>query len=174
MRIRAFVVLAALVLAPAAGVNAQEAQPPAEPEVGSVDFGGQFSTMDGDEARYQKYKDMRSSALLDAFKYTRGTDDWVFNVAATHVGYRDQRYVASSATSSGRKSRSRGIRFRSSTARTIEIVSDCCRPHRTGGWATGNTASTTTCRGPCRRCVRCRRARRQPTPRLGRRSSSGS
>jgi MtrB/PioB family decaheme-associated outer membrane protein len=95
MRIRAFVVLTALVLAPSAGVSAQEPPTPAEPEVGSVDFGGQFSTIDGDEARYQKYKDMRSSALLDAFKYTRGTDDWVFNVTATHVGYRDQRYVAS-------------------------------------------------------------------------------
>ena len=93
MRIRAFVVLTALLLAPAAGANAQETQAPPEPEVGSVDFGGQFSTTDGDEARYQKYKDMRSSALLDAFKYTRGTDDWVLNVTASHVGYRDQRYV---------------------------------------------------------------------------------
>ena len=65
-----------------------------EPCVGSVDFGGQFSTTDGDEARYQRYKDMRTGGLLDAFKYTREKENWLFNVTANHVGYRDQKFVA--------------------------------------------------------------------------------
>ena len=49
MRMRAFAVLAALLLVPAAGARAQE---PAtdEPNAGSVDFGGQFTSTSGDEA----------------------------------------------------------------------------------------------------------------------------
>ena len=95
MRIRAFVVLTALLLAPAAGATRQET-PNARPSrsVGSVDFGGQFSTINGDEARYQRYKDLRSGGLLDAFKYTREKENWLFDVTANHVGYRDQKFVA--------------------------------------------------------------------------------
>jgi MtrB/PioB family decaheme-associated outer membrane protein len=93
MRIRAFVVLTALLLAPAASARAQETPTTPLPTVGSVDFGGQFSTMNGDEARYQRYKDLRSGGLLDAFKYTREKDNWLFNVTANHVGYRDQKFV---------------------------------------------------------------------------------
>jgi MtrB/PioB family decaheme-associated outer membrane protein len=95
MRIRAYVVLTALLLAPAAGAIAQETpNTTTEPGVGSVDFGGQFSTINGDEARYQRYKDMRSGGLLDAFKYTREKENWLFDVTANHVGYRDQKFVA--------------------------------------------------------------------------------
>ena len=94
MRIRAFVVLTALLLAPAAGVRAQEPPTTNEPSVGAVDFGGQFSSTDGDEARYNRYKDLRSGALLDAFKYTREDENWIFNATGHHVGYRDQKFVA--------------------------------------------------------------------------------
>src|SRR3954470_8719985 len=95
MRIRAFVVLTALLLAPAAGAIAQETpNTTTEPSVRSVDFGGQFSTINGDEARYQRYKDLRSGGLLDAFKYTREKENWLFDITANHVGYRDQKFVA--------------------------------------------------------------------------------
>ncbi len=91
MRMRAYAVLAALLLVPAAGARAQE---PAldEPKIGSVDFGGQISGTSGDEARYQRYRDLRSGGLLDAFRYNREKDNWSFRVAAHHVGYRDQKY----------------------------------------------------------------------------------
>src|SRR3970040_1820662 len=94
MRMRAFALLTALLLVPAAGVSAQDTQEAAEPRTGSIDFGGQFSSVDGDEARYSRFRDLRSGALLDAFKYTRRADDWQFNAAATHISYRDQRFVA--------------------------------------------------------------------------------
>jgi MtrB/PioB family decaheme-associated outer membrane protein len=91
MRMRAFALLTALLLVPAAGASAQDT--PAEPKNGSVDFGGQFTSIDGDEARYDRYRDSRNGPLLDAFKYTREKDDWLFDVEAGHIGYRDQKYV---------------------------------------------------------------------------------
>src|SRR5215208_4652987 len=95
MRIRAFVVLTALLLAPAASVRAQDTPSnTTEPTVGSIDLGGQFSTINGDEARYQRYKDRRSGGLLDAFTYTREKESWFFDVTARHVGYRDEKFVA--------------------------------------------------------------------------------
>jgi hypothetical protein len=89
---RAFA-LAALLLVPAAGVRAQDTAPGDEPRVGTVDFGGQFSNVDGDEARYDRYRDTRSGALLDAFQYTRENENWLFDATARHVGYRDQRFT---------------------------------------------------------------------------------
>jgi hypothetical protein len=95
MRTRAFVLLTALLLVPAAGASAQDtSQETSEPQVGSVDFGGQFSSVDGDEARFSRYRDLRSGALLDAFTYNRQMTDWHFRAAARHIGYRDQQYVA--------------------------------------------------------------------------------
>ena len=95
MRIRAFVVLTALLLAPAASARAQETPTPApEPTVGSFDVGGQFSNINGDEARYQRYKDLRTGGLLDRFNYTREKENWLFDVTGHHVGYRDQKFVA--------------------------------------------------------------------------------
>lgn len=94
MRIRALTVLTALLLVPAAGLRAQDAPAGETTGGGSIDFGGQVSTIDGDEARYQRYRDYRSSGLLDAFRYNRSTDAWAFDMTADHVGYRDQRYTA--------------------------------------------------------------------------------
>jgi MtrB/PioB family decaheme-associated outer membrane protein len=88
---RAYGLLAALLLVTPAGARAQE---PAtdQPNIGSVDFGGQFTNTSGDEARYQRYRDLRDGGLLDAFRYTREKDNWIFAATANHVGYRDQKY----------------------------------------------------------------------------------
>ena len=94
MRMRAFALLTALLLVPASGVSAQDTPEADEPRTGSIDFGGQFSSVDGDEARYSRFRDLRSGALLDAFNYTRSADDWQFKAAASHIGYRDQRFAA--------------------------------------------------------------------------------
>lgn len=94
MRMRAFALLTALLLVPAAGASAQDTPNADQPKIGSVDFGGQITSTTGDEARYDRYRDSRSGALLDAFKYTREKDNWLFNMTASHVGYRDQKYVA--------------------------------------------------------------------------------
>ena len=95
MRNRATTLLLAMLLVPAGLAYAQDEKAAGEqPAAGSVDFGGQFTTTKGDEGRYERYKDLRTGGLLDAFVYNRATEAWQFNASATHVGYRDQRYLA--------------------------------------------------------------------------------
>ncbi len=70
------------------------------PDLGSlnyVDFGlrGTMFAAGSDEARFQRYRDLRNGPTLDLFRYASGTDHRGFTVQADHVGYRDQRYAAS-------------------------------------------------------------------------------
>lgn len=64
------------------------------PPVGSLDVGARVSDVDGDAARYQRYRDLRDGAFLENFKYRRETDAWLFKSSVAHLGYRDQRYDA--------------------------------------------------------------------------------
>jgi len=92
-----------LVLAPAA-VRAQAPAAPAQagaaqgtadaPFTGTVDVGGMITGTDGDAARYQRYQDLRDGAYTN-LNVGRWTDKYMFAAAATHVGYRDQRYGVS-------------------------------------------------------------------------------
>ncbi len=80
--------------------------PPAEPgentglstlvNPGQIDFGirGTAYGSNSDEARYQRFRDLRNGPFLDAFRFGNATDQRFFDVRAEHVGYRDQRYVA--------------------------------------------------------------------------------
>ena len=63
---------------------------------GQVDVGlrGTLYGSDSDEARYQRYRDLRNGPFLDAFRWARDSDRVSFDVRAEHVGYRDQRYAA--------------------------------------------------------------------------------
>jgi MtrB/PioB family decaheme-associated outer membrane protein len=70
------------------------------PDLGSsnvVDFGlrGTSFGTGSDEARFQRYRDLRNGPTLDLFRYASDTDSRAFKVQADHVGYRDQRYSAS-------------------------------------------------------------------------------
>ena len=47
--------------------------------------------MDGDEARYERYRDFRNG-LYTSFRLNRETTSHLFDGTASHVGYRDQRY----------------------------------------------------------------------------------
>lgn len=62
---------------------------------GEIDAGGQgtFYTNNSDEARYQRYRDLRNGPIAD-FHANKQTEHWSFHATATHVGYRDQRYFA--------------------------------------------------------------------------------
>src|ERR1700681_2403231 len=110
MRTRLWPTAAILLLVPAAlmaqGAAAGSAQPqaPAAPIVGPdlgssnfVDFGlrGTSFGTGSDEARFQRYRDLRNGPTLDVFRYANDTDARTFKVQADHVGYRDQRYSAS-------------------------------------------------------------------------------
>lgn len=67
------------------------AQPPGVH--GTVDFGAMGTSTDGDEARFERYRDTRSGAYTNLF-LNYGSPSWIVNAGASHIGYRDQRYDA--------------------------------------------------------------------------------
>ncbi len=75
------------------------AQAPAPPApsasgwVGTLDFGVLGTTVDGDAARYQRYRDLRTSPFLEDVRLSRERGNWVLDFDADHVGRRDQRYT---------------------------------------------------------------------------------
>jgi hypothetical protein len=92
MRNRSTIVTAALLLASASAGRAQENPPqPATTAAGTVDVGGRFTSTDGDEARYERYRDLRDGVNAN-FSYSKQTPDWMFDAFATNIGYRDGHY----------------------------------------------------------------------------------
>jgi MtrB/PioB family decaheme-associated outer membrane protein len=61
---------------------------------GTVDFGVRATNVDGDEARYQRFRDLRSGVYGTNLLAGRRSEDWTFEVQGWNVGYRDQRYIA--------------------------------------------------------------------------------
>ena len=59
---------------------------------GSVDFGGRLNQVNGDEARFQRYRDLRPGLYASNALAGRRTAEWNFEAQAWNVGYRDQRY----------------------------------------------------------------------------------
>ena len=59
---------------------------------GTVDFGGRVTSIDGDEARAQRYRDLRSGIYASNLIAGRRTEDWTLEAQAWNIGYRDQRY----------------------------------------------------------------------------------
>ena len=104
MRSRMFSFAGALVVAFSASAYAQQTLPaPTDAHAqalaslsgevyGNIDFGGHFSDINGDEARYQRYRDLRDGPILDNFLFARRGETWTLNAVATKIGYRDQRY----------------------------------------------------------------------------------
>jgi hypothetical protein len=91
MRTTYLTLIAALLLIPPAA-RAQAPQAAAsEAPTGQVDLGGMFTATDGDEARYERYRDLRDGAYT-SLTLGRETASYVFDATASHIGYRDQRY----------------------------------------------------------------------------------
>ena len=59
---------------------------------GTVDFGARVNTVDGDEARFQRYRDLRPGVYATTGVAGRRTQDWTLEAQAWNIGYRDQRY----------------------------------------------------------------------------------
>lgn len=59
---------------------------------GSVDFGGRFTQVDGDEARFQRYRDLRPGVYGNNIVVGKRTEDVSIEAQAWNVGYRDQKY----------------------------------------------------------------------------------
>lgn len=91
----AFVVMAAPWRA-----DAQDAAPLPEedsaslfaPRWNEVEFGGRWTSVAGDPARFQRYQDLRSGLIVDGLRVLRENDVWSLQFGADNVGYRDQRY----------------------------------------------------------------------------------
>lgn len=95
MRDRLMIGTAALLLASATVAWAQDKpqQETTAPTSGAIDIGGRFTSTTGDEARFQRYRDLRSGANVNLV-FNKETENWTFNVKAENIGYRDGRYVA--------------------------------------------------------------------------------
>ena len=100
MRNRYLTLTAALLLVPhLAYAQARPAQPSAPAAAapagatGTVDVGGLFTTTDGDEARYERYRDTRDG-VYSGLTLNREGSSYLFDATASHIGYRDQRYSA--------------------------------------------------------------------------------
>ncbi len=93
MRNKLTIGIAALLLASATVARAQGTPPqaPASTSAGTIDIGGRFTSTDGDEARYQRYRDLRDGVNAN-FLYNKETPNWAFDVFAKNIGYRDGRY----------------------------------------------------------------------------------
>lgn len=59
---------------------------------GDIEFGGRFSDIDGDPARYQRYRDLRDGPFARNLTFNRRGAEWTLLASANNVGYRDQRY----------------------------------------------------------------------------------
>ncbi len=114
MRTRLVVAIGALLLASASYAAAQEAAQagptaapqanaatkPADvpaavaPKLGTVDVGFRGTTVDGDSARYYRFKDWRDGGFVERFRFEKVTDASLWHAEANNVGYRDQRYFA--------------------------------------------------------------------------------
>lgn len=65
----------------------------AGPYSGLLEVGPLFTGTDGDEARYERYRDTRDG-VYTSFSLNRLGNSYLFDASAYHVGYRDQRYTA--------------------------------------------------------------------------------
>jgi hypothetical protein len=93
MRNRLMISTAALLLASAPLARAQsQPQPDTTPSNGTIDIGGRFTTTDGDEARYERYRDLRDGVNANIW-YGKETKDWMFDFLAKNIGYHDSRYT---------------------------------------------------------------------------------
>lgn len=98
MRIQRIMMCAAALAASVAAASAQD--PPTRPvpaagvpTTGLFDLGLRGGRTDGDEARLERYRDLRSGAST-FFTMQRNTDSYRFNASFFNAGYRDQSYAA--------------------------------------------------------------------------------
>ncbi len=59
---------------------------------GAVDFGARVTRIHGDQARFQRYRDLRPGVYATNLLAGRRTEGWNVEAQAWNVGYRDQRY----------------------------------------------------------------------------------
>jgi MtrB/PioB family decaheme-associated outer membrane protein len=95
MRTMSALALAVLVAALDAGAQTPptKPEPPNVPSLGELDLGFRGGTVDGDEARFERYRDLREGAA-SFFQVKRHSEKYRFEGTAFNAGYRDQRFAA--------------------------------------------------------------------------------
>jgi Putative outer membrane beta-barrel porin, MtrB/PioB len=95
---RYMTILAALLLASVHPAYAQDpptkpVPPTGVPTTGWFDVGFRGTSADGDQARYERFRDLRNGAAT-LFSMGKTTDQYRFNANFSNAGYRDQLYAA--------------------------------------------------------------------------------
>ena len=62
---------------------------------GSVEFGARLTDVSGDEARYQRFRDMSNGAYPDRLRFQKAASGWAFDFRADQVARDDQRLYGS-------------------------------------------------------------------------------
>ena len=78
--------------AAARGRGAESTRSLFDPTWRQAQISGRWSSVSGDPARFQRYEDLGNGLLLTDVRYAREQDDWLFQVGADNVGWRDQRF----------------------------------------------------------------------------------
>jgi MtrB/PioB family decaheme-associated outer membrane protein len=97
MRVSHGLSIAAVVLIPIIA-SAQQATPPevvavgTGPNGGFIDFGLRGTSVSGEPARYERYRDLGDGAFLGGLRMNREANGWVMTAGADNVGRRDQRF----------------------------------------------------------------------------------
>lgn len=86
--------LALCALLPSAAA-AQEATAGTSTQSGLIDIGVRGSSLTGDAARYERYRDLGDGLFLETFRWKAQKNGWFLDAGADHAGRRDQRYTVS-------------------------------------------------------------------------------
>ncbi|HEY2150504.1 MAG TPA: MtrB/PioB family outer membrane beta-barrel protein [Vicinamibacterales bacterium] len=83
--------------APAAPATGAETRSLFDPTWRQFEVGGRITSISGDQARAQRFQDLRSGVVFTDFKYAKEDTDgnWLYRLTADNVGYRDQKYTGS-------------------------------------------------------------------------------
>lgn len=73
---------------------AAESTPPVD-WTGRIDFGVRGTTLDGDAARYERYRDLGDGLFLEGVRLSKEHKGWRLDFAGEHVGRSDQRLTGS-------------------------------------------------------------------------------
>jgi len=93
MKLRCFSAMTlALLLAPAAA-SAQTIGWTVPTGTNIIDVGGRATSISGDSARYERYRDLGDGLFLEAIRWDGQRNDWLFSLKGDHTLYKDQRYV---------------------------------------------------------------------------------
>src|SRR5712671_6818702 len=90
MHIKTTTLITLLLCACAWSVSAQApaAVAAAAPSLGTIDFGFRAGAVDGDVARYERFRDLRNGAF-SRIRFGKDTGTYTFSVGADNIGYRD-------------------------------------------------------------------------------------